>query len=432
MKSATQYIILGVFIFFLVVAVLVFAAYGTGNQSAKTATAVIWGTLPASLLTSITYNLNAQNPGALNISYREIAPDAFEQTLIEALAEGTGPDAVLMSQELLFKNEKKLSLIPFTTISERTFKDSFIEGAEVLLSPDGIYGLPFLVDPLVMYWNRDILASKNIAKPPQTWEELLALSGQLTELTNDKIIKKSAVAFGDYVNVLHAKDILSALMLQAGSKMVVRDATAPQGAKNLTGQNEGFPINPVVASLSFYTQFANPLLSIYSWNRSLPNSMQMFANGDLAMYFGMASDLPLLRGKNPNLNFDVAALPQPQSAPTKKTFGNVYSFSILTTSKNKSGAFSSIALLTSSAVLKTASDLTSLPSADRGLLSINPGTATGDVFFRSALWTKNWLDPNPAQTDFIFHTAVDSIVTGKSGSNDAAAVLTKQIDEILR
>lgn len=98
MKSATQYIILGVFIFFLVVAVLVFAAYGTGNQSAKTATAVIWGTLPASLLTSITYNLNAQNPGALNISYREIAPDAFEQTLIEALAEGTGPDAVLMPQ----------------------------------------------------------------------------------------------------------------------------------------------------------------------------------------------------------------------------------------------------------------------------------------------------------------------------------------------
>lgn len=432
MKSATQYIVLGVFIFFLVVAVLVFAAFGTGNQSTKTATAVIWGTVPASVFTSITYNLNAQNPGALNVNYREITPEAFEQTLIEALADGQGPDAVLMSQEFLLKNERKLSLIPFTTISERTFKDSFIEGAEILLTPEGIYGLPFLVDPVVMYWNRDILASKNIAKPPQTWEELLALASQLTELTDDKSIKKSAVALGDYINIDHAKDILSALMLQAGSRMVVRDTAAPEGAKNLTGNNEGFPTNPIVSSLSFYTQFANPLVSIYSWNRSFPNSMQMFVNGDLALYFGRASDLSSIRRKNPNLNFDVATLPQPQSAPSKKTFGNVYSFSILGSSQNKSGAFGTISLLTSAGIEKMASDLTGLPPADRSLLSVNPGTAAGDVFFRSALWTKNWLDPNPAQTDFIFKTAVDSIVTGKSRPVDAAGVMTNQMDEILR
>jgi hypothetical protein len=35
----------------------------------------------------------------------------------------------------------------------------------------------------------------------------------------------------------------------------------------------------------------------YSWNRSLPNSSDAFANGDLAIYFGFASEYAKMKEK---------------------------------------------------------------------------------------------------------------------------------------
>ena len=164
MTNVTQIIILGVFIFFLIVGVLVFSLVGTSNRATDGAQIQIWGTLSNEMFTNITNTMNTDNPGALNIAYTEIPVNAFEQTLIEALADGTGPDVVLMSENLLFKNQKKLSIISYSALSERDFKDSFIEGSETLLTNNGSYGLPFLVDPLIMYWNRDTLTSKGIKR----------------------------------------------------------------------------------------------------------------------------------------------------------------------------------------------------------------------------------------------------------------------------
>jgi ABC-type glycerol-3-phosphate transport system substrate-binding protein len=326
--------------------------------------------------------------------------------------------------------QRKLALISFDAYPESDFKQSFIQGAEILLTKDGTYGLPFLVDPLVMYYNRDILNSNGVAAAPTSWEQILALSEKLTVLSEDRTIQRSTVPFGDYSNVTHAKDILATLMIQSGNPLVIRDSAGK--IKNIMAENGGAAVSPIETALDFYTQFADPLKPIYTWNRGLTESKQAFVNGDLAFYFGPASELAEIQSKNPNLNFDVATIPQPQNASVKKTVGTVYSFSVLAASRNQRAALGALVTLTSPDAVTLAMNSTRLPPARRDLLSQVPGSGSGAVFWRSALWTTTWLDPDPKLSDEAFRGAVDSIVTGAERVTQSSKSLAGKIDEIIR
>lgn len=415
--------------FFLVVAVFVFSVLGTSTRQAPAADVVVWGTLPYDLLKKTADAINLDRPGTITLNYEEIPEDEFEAALVDAMADGVGPDLVVTPQTLLGKIEKRLTLIGYDTLSERDFKDTYIEASEPLLTSKGAYGLPFLVDPMVMYWNRDILASSGVSRPPASWEEVLALSSKLTELNTDKSIKRSAVAFGEYNNVPYAKDIITTLIFQTGGKIVGRDMD--DEIINLTAKNDVMSTS-ITPTFSFFTQFADPLKPIYSWNRSLPNAEAAFASGKLALYFAPASQYDVIRAKNPNLNFDVALMPQPQNAASKKTFGTVWSASIVNSSQNKAGAYQYATLLTSPLLVGTASQISKLPPARRDLLETLPGTASGDVFYISALWARSWLDPDPERTGAAMKAAIDAVVIQNEPLETAARTFGQRIEEILR
>ncbi len=430
MTNATQIIILGVFIFFLVVAVIVFAFLGRGSGVSNGAPVVIWGTIPEEVLARASDLLNTTNPGSIKIQYTAIAPDKFEDTLVNALADNTGPDAVILPDDLLFVNRKRLAVIGYNVYPERNFKDSFIGASEVLLTSKGSYGLPLLADPLVMYWNRDILSSEGVAKPPKTWEQALALVPRISEINDDKTIKRSAIGLGDFRNVNHGKAILSALMIQAGSKMVVWDGT--DSAINYINNSGAKDSNPVQEAFQFFTEFSNPGQKAYSWNRSLPNTINYFGAGDLALYFGLASDLPRIRTLNPNLNFDMAPLPQPATSENQKTSASVWSFAILNSARNEQAALNAIVMLTGPSVVSLASSMTGLSPARRDLLSQKQSRSSLSITFESALFASTWLDPDRDRSSAAFASAVESIVTGQSTIADASNTFSKQIDEILR
>ena len=427
--NIVQIVIMGVFMLALIAGVIVFAMSSGKNSSTAVATAVIWGTIPKDTMANVINILNNNKPGTIDLIYKEFPKDTFEQSLVEAIADGEGPDAVLISNDINLKNKKRILPIGFDSFSEREFKDTFVEGSEVLLSKDGIYGIPLLVDPLVMYWNRDRLTTKNIARPPQTWEEVLSLVDVLTERREDRSIVKSAIAFGDYSNVVNAKDIIVALTLQSGGQIVVQDNDGKY--VNQLQSNFGYEVAPFSNAVSFFTEFSDPLKPIYSWNRSLPNSLQAFLNGDLAFYFGRASEFASIKSKNPNLNFDVAVIPQPKDTPLKKTTGTVFAFSLLNSSKNLAEAFRVANFLTSSDVAALFSDNLNLPSARRDLLSQVQTTASKSVFAESAIILKTWLDPNPLLTDSIFKNGIDVIVTGKIKTEEAVILMSQQFSELL-
>jgi len=176
----------------------------------------------------------------------------------------------------------KLLAIPFDTLNERTFRETYIDGAEIFIRSDGTYGLPLAVDPLLMYWNRDIFSSSGIALPPKTWETLVSQTTRSINRVDDWLnFSQSTIAFGEYGNVTHAKSILSMLLLQTGNNIVTESKDGQYKVVLDRGTGESLPSGNAV--LSFYIQFAHPSSDAYSWNRSKGMDRAEFLEGKLAL-----------------------------------------------------------------------------------------------------------------------------------------------------
>ena len=322
--NSFQTIILGIFGFFIIIGLVVVATQKSkgGPEAAQVS---MWGTTEREAVEEIVRA--SFDPETLKVAYREVSESALDQELIEALAAGRGPDMLLLPLDLLARYIDKLQFIPYTSYSERSYKDTFIQEADLFLFSKGIAALPFSVDPLIMYFNRDLLDEGGIAQAPKFWAEFLAIGNEVTQKDDDGNISRSAVALGEYRNISFAREILATLFMQGGNPIVDR---SPSGTKVTFTKNGTGPI------LDFYTEFANPLKPSYSWNRSLPNSRSAFLSSKLAIYFGMASEYEGLLKANPNLNFDVAVFPRPRSASVGITYGKLTGVAILRTTSSPS------------------------------------------------------------------------------------------------
>ena len=125
-------IILVVFGFAIIIAVLVFSLSRSGSEQAL-GQVNVWGTFPASQMDIFVDQFNTAHNKQVSLSYREISEDTFETTLINALAAGRGPDLIFIPDDLLVKHSDKLFPVPFENFSARDFRDRFVEGGEIFL-----------------------------------------------------------------------------------------------------------------------------------------------------------------------------------------------------------------------------------------------------------------------------------------------------------
>jgi len=433
-----QYIFLAFFGLMAVIAVIVFSQTKTTPKDTKLAgikgTVVVWGTFDDRVpeLTAMVAEFNRQYQGSLILIYQYHDPKTFDTDITEALAAGKGPDALLLPDDLVLRHSNKIQIIPYTTIDQRTFKDTFIDAAEIYLRPEGVLALPFAVDPLVLYWNRDLFANASLALPPKFWDEVLMMTPALTRRDRDQNIIQSAIALGEFVNVHRAKDIIAMLFLQVGNPIVAVVNGRTQAA--LGGSIAGAEaVRGAESAIRFYVDFTNPLKSIYTWNRARGDSRDEFINGNLAMYLDYASAYRELKTKNPHLNFDVTTVPQPRDARSQVTLGKVYGLAPLKTSKNLPATFITIQLLLDPKYAQAFSKAFSLPPVRKDLLSKgSPGDAVLAVFYDSAIRSRSWLDPKPADTDDAFRETVESLSSGVSTVTDAVQNLQNRLDALLK
>jgi len=332
---------------------------------------------------------------------------------------------ILLPHDLIMRFADKVVPIPYSTFSERTFKDTFVEEGELFLSPTGALALPFTIDPLVMYWNRDVFSSASLALPPKLWGEFADLAVTLTEKDTRLNITKSALAFGEFTNIVNAKEILSALIFGAGNPITSR---GPEGIRTVLSDKLGATLFPAQVALDFYTQFSNPAKTVYSWNRALPSSKNFFTSGDLAIYIGFASELSDIYRKNQNLNFDVAPLPQARDARVKTTYGTMQGIAILRTSPYIADAYSVAGILVSSENLALFSEVTGLPPVLRDLLANKPTNPIQVVFYNAALQARGWLDPEPMKTSAIFKDMIESLSSGRLKTSEAVRKAHSEIE----
>ena len=442
MKTFTPFQI-GVMVFFIVLVLLgVLAFTGVIGGSKKTASqtltgnVVMWGTYPEEAMAKLVqdYDTANQNKG-YSVSYTYYSKDDIDSQLAEAIADGTGPDLVVLDQDQIIKDQSKLYHIPYTALSDRTFRDTYAQEGEMFMLSDGTTALPLTINPLILYYNRDLLEAAGLTQPPQTWGDVINDVPLLTKKGQSDTLLQSAIPFGIYGNLNNARDVLSMLFMQAGDPIVSLTGTTYTSVLGDQAPNSQNQISAAESIVNFFTQFTDPTSATYTWNRSFTNARDEFIQGELAMYIGYASELPVIAAQNPNLNFDVAKVPQASATGTAVTFGLVQGIGVIKTSKNISTAIAVASDFTNATIegnLVTAL-LSSAPVAParRDLLATSPQTLFGPTLYNSALIARGWYDPGQSVTDPIFEGMTDAVVSGSSDAATAVDVAHNKLSVLL-
>lgn len=387
---------------------------------------VIWGTIPKRALSQELSTLKRELP-AISLTYQEKSKASFESELVNALATAEGPDIIIFPSGFVLKQKDKFFLIPETFLTERNFRDTFVDGSELLIFEDGILGLPLTVDPLILYWNRDLFRNEGISAPPKTWDEFLVSSQALTKIDAAGNIIQSGAALGLSANIENLREIISLLVLQAGNPIVERESQKVVLTKKISGS-----LQPAENSVRFFTEFSNPQKASYSWSPAQPNSREAFARGDLAMYFGFGSEIQDIIDTNPHLNFDISSVPQIRGGKVTLTFGKFTSIGITRQSKSPEAAFQVLKFFTERKQLRALAQSLKTASARRDLLSERADDPTLEVIWREAVRFQSWLDIDPEKTSEIFSEMIQSVYSGRKSTGDATRDAEAQLEAMYK
>jgi ABC-type glycerol-3-phosphate transport system substrate-binding protein len=391
----------------------------------------IWGVLPAETFDSLLRKMRETDEGFNTVYYKYVPIENFDSEFVNALADQKAPDIVLLPNDRLVEHRNRLQPLSYESFPIRDFRTSYIDGAEVVALSDGIYGLPVMVDPLVLFWNRDIFATYDFLRAPKTWEEIVGETvPTLTVRDFNRNISTAAIAMGEYGNIKNAFATYSMLLLQGGSQMT----TEGQSKYNvrldeMVGQSNSSNL-PFTQAALFYTNFSNTNNTLYSWNRSLRQDKDMFLSENLAMYFGFASEGRDIAAKNPNLSFDVAEVPQPEGATVRRTYGTFYMFSIPRASTNKNGGYAAALQLATSPNAKVLADGYNMAPVHRSTLAVGSNDVFGRVAYVSAIYARGWLNPDLDEFGKVLATMCEDVNANRRETTAAASDAinrTKQI-----
>ena len=194
-----------------VVALILLRTYEAPPEENETAigSITIWGTLPPAGFEEMLKKIKQVDQGFNNVTYRYIPTEDFDDTFVNALADQKSPDLLLLTHDRLVKHRTRLQSLSYEVVPIRDYRTTYIDGAEIFALEDGVYAFPVAVDPLVMYWNRDIFADKGVLAAPQTWEVLVAETvPTFTERDFNRSIVQASVAMGEYRNIQNAFPVL--------------------------------------------------------------------------------------------------------------------------------------------------------------------------------------------------------------------------------
>lgn len=390
---------------------------------------VIWGTVPSSVFYAVLSDLTAVDELYRNVSYVKKEVDTFDSDLINALAEDRGPDVLFLPHEELVQHRSKIQPVTYEQYPKRDFESTYIDGASVFALSDGIYALPVAVDPMVMYWNRDILGTQNFLTAPKTWEELVTtMLPSLIERDFNRTVIRAGVAFGEYQNVKNAFGMLSTLLIQGGSALV------SEGRENTYQINLNKTVKgdtgPFTNALIFYTNFSNPSNPLYTWNRAQTTDFQAFGREELAFYFGKGSEAASIAQQNPNLNFDIAEMPQGATASVKRTYGTFYGFALMRAARNPAGGMVAMQALSGGTAAQAIVNKLAMAPVYRSAVSSGSDDRYGRIIYSTAPVARGWLNPELGAVSEIFTMMIEDVQSNRTYPSGATSDAVSRLGDV--
>ena len=428
-------------IFYILVGSIVVAVFLTvvlilrsvGGGTTQSATLEFWGVFDdRSSFDKVIRDFQVSNPG-MKVLYRQFSYQEYERSLIDSLAAGTGPDIVMVHNTWLPKHGDKLKPLPATIpglkqplLTIQDYKTNFVDVAfNDFVFNNQIYALPLYVDTLALFYNKDVLNSAGITRPPQDWEEFNSDVETITRLDGNGQIVQSAAAIGTARNINRSTDLLSALMIQTGVRMTDADNTAASFASWVNNTPVG------ESALKYYTDFANPSVRTYTWNDVQHYSVDAFTEGKTAMMFNYSHQVGVLKNKSSRLNFGVAPMPQVSSADVRN-YANYWGVGVTASSKFSNEAWKFVAYLASKEGAQSYLSATLRPSARRDLIELQRNDFELGVFAIQALSARSWYQVDNMAIETIFADMIDDVNFKRSSIKDALGNAESRVNVLMQ
>lgn len=411
--------IAGVLVLILVVAI---AGYGRRESAPEPVALEMWGVEDDAEDWRDVLSLFKKEYPYVTMTYKRFPSDTYEETLVNRLAEGKGPDLFLMPDTWLVKHRDKIFPLPKASnpLSQADLKRTFVDDpATRLITPEGdLLGLPMFVDSLALFYNTDMFEAAGIAQPPATWDDAAAVSQRLAIISPEGNVERTGLALGNAKNTDHAFEIISALILQRGNAIV--------------RENKSIELNDRAAgAFALFSSFADAREKNFTWTSRMPASLDAFAAGQAAMAVGFASDMPRIRAKNPHLAFSVAPLPQFGADGTKRTLARFFFPAISRLSKQGSAAWQFIFFVTGKEPSAAYYKASGRPAARRDLITAGGKDGQDDVFFRQSLIARSWPVPDEQAARKIFHETLDAVAARTLTPGQAVGWLSNRLFQIM-
>lgn len=399
----------------------------------------------------------------VSIKYRKLQFEEYERALLEAVAEGRGPDIFMVHNTWVGGYVNRVAPAPekirvvaaivsggynkkvepyfedYAAANENSIRSDFVSVVVQDVVRDGkVYGLPLSVDTLALYYNRALLDQAGIASVPRTWQEIKQASQQLTLFDGDGELVRSGIALGGAYNVNRSIDILSVLMAQNGTVFLSPggDRATFAGPSPYSSDKNYFPGE---AALQFYTDFANTGKEVYAWSEELPSAQEQFVGGNLGMMLGYAYQLPFVKAQGPKVNVGVAPLPHINIDGTDATgeiinWANYWLLSVAQSSENIEHAWDFIHFVTTKPdKAQKYLDKTRKPTALRSLIAAQQSDPEVSIFANQLLTAKSWYTgKNATLTENAFRDMIAQVAANKILPREAIRFTQDIISQTLR
>jgi len=291
LENRNQYLFLGVgVVIFLIFFFLVLRFLFSAKKTPKPVSLTYWGLWEdKEVFEPLISSYQKKNPH-ITINYQKMSPENYREKLLVRTQNGQGPDIFRFHNTWIPQIKQILSPLPWSVMSNEEFEKTFYKiHQRDLKVGNNYYGLPLMIDGLVLICNIDLLKKAGIEGPPTSWDELNEMVPKLTVKDPSGAILTSGIALGLASNVEHFSDIFALMLYQNGGDIKKLDNEEAAGA------------------LEAYRRFSEKESAF--WDETLPNSITAFIQEKVAMIFAPSWQVLVIKASNPEINLKVVSVP---------------------------------------------------------------------------------------------------------------------------
>ena len=295
-KSQYIFIIIGVIIF-LILFIMIIRAVFSKKPSNKPVSLVYWGLWEEKeIMDPLIASYQQKNPN-VKITYQKMNPQNYREKLVSrSKAQGNEATAIERPDIFRFHNtwlpeiKDVVAPLPPTVMTGEEFDKTFypIHKSDLKVGTY-YYGLPLMIDGLVLVYNQGLFKKAGIATVPTTWDDITEIVPKLTVKDLSGNLITSGIALGTASNVDHFSDIFGLLLLQNGGSLNKLNQDEAAGALEISGKSSEPPQG--------------------YWTEEMANSTTAFIQEKVAMIIVPSWEILSIKSASPDMDMKIVPVP---------------------------------------------------------------------------------------------------------------------------